>query len=282
MLGEVSQDRRHCFPDDPAAIHCHRVPGSQREPGLFQSEQLIAAHVDRDLFIVSDASTASRRRRLGRLQVAGSIGRAEQLRSPGEAYSTRHRASTSRDRLRYDAAPCDEEAYVVMGSPATVVSGNFTVRRITEWKTVSPNAWTTRSSTSRQCRVRGSYMVPRIPRISSFALSRSWTLAMVSVSRAIPRRAKNSHSRGMITLSAAVNALIVSRPSDGAQSIKITSYRSRIFSSTRSNVCSRATSETSCTSAAERSMLLGRMSRFSMLVGLITSSTPTSRLSRRS
>ena len=75
-------------------------------------------------------------------------------------------------------------------------------------------------------------------------------LVMVSVSRAIPQ-SEELASSGMITLSAAVNALIVSRPSDGAQSIKITSYRSRIFSSTRNNVCSRATSETSCTSAAE-------------------------------
>ena len=35
---------------------------------------------------------------------------------------------------------------------------------------------------------------------------------MVSVSSAIPRSAKNSHSSGMITLSAAVSALMVSRP----------------------------------------------------------------------
>ncbi|SKF62678.1 Uncharacterised protein [Mycobacteroides abscessus subsp. abscessus] len=47
------------------------------------------------------------------------------------------------------------------------------------------------------------------------------TFSMVSVSRATPRRAKNSHSNGISTWSAAVRALTVSSPSEGAQSIRM-------------------------------------------------------------
>ena len=54
-----------------------------------------------------------------------------------------------------------------MGSPATVVSGNRTVRVITVWKTVSPKASTSRPSTSRPCSVRESYIVATIPSTSS-------------------------------------------------------------------------------------------------------------------
>ena len=38
----------------------------------------------------------------------------------------------------------------MIGSPATVESENFTVRRITVWNTLSPQAWTSRSSTSKR------------------------------------------------------------------------------------------------------------------------------------
>ena len=44
---------------------------------------------------------------------------------------------------------------------------------------------------------------------------------MVSISRATPRIAKYSHSSGMSTLSAHASALIVSRPRDGWQSIRM-------------------------------------------------------------
>ena len=54
----------------------------------------------------------------------------------------RHRARTSRASSRYAAAPADAGAQVVIGSPATVVSGNRTVRLITAWNTRSPNAST--------------------------------------------------------------------------------------------------------------------------------------------
>ena len=98
-------------------------------------------------------------------------------------------------------------------------SGPFTVRRITVWKTVSPQASTRRSMTSRPCRVRPSNMVPRTPSISRRGFSRSRTLSMVVLSRATPRRAKYSHSSGTITLCEAVRAFTVSRPSDGWQSM---------------------------------------------------------------
>ena len=47
---------------------------------------------------------------------------------------------------------------------------------------------------------------------------------MVVLSRATPRSAKYSHSSGTITPSEAVSALTVSRPSEGWQSIRMTSY----------------------------------------------------------
>ena len=75
---------------------------------------------------------------------------------------------------------------MVIGSPATVVSGNRTVRVITVSKTVSPNASSTRANTSRPCSVRPSYIVARMPSSLSVGLSRSRTLSMVSMSRATP------------------------------------------------------------------------------------------------
>ena len=56
---------------------------------------------------------------------------------------------------------------VVIGSPATVVSGKRTVRVMTVSKTVSPNASTTRAKTSRPCTVRESYIVARMPSMCS-------------------------------------------------------------------------------------------------------------------
>ena len=111
----------------------------------------------------------------------------------------------------------------MIGSPATVESENFTVRRITVWKTVSPHACTSRCMTSRPCRVRPSNIVPSTPSISSLGLSRSRTLSIVVLSSATPRSAKYSHSSGTMTPSEAVRALTVSRPSEGWQSMRMTS-----------------------------------------------------------
>ena len=55
-------------------------------------------------------------------------------------------------------------------------------------------------------------------------MSRSWTLSIVVLSSATPRSAKYSHSSGTITPSEAVSALTVSRPSEGWQSMRMTSY----------------------------------------------------------
>ena len=89
--------------------------------------------------------------------------------------------------------------------------------------TSSPNASTTRSSTSRECSVRASYIVASTPSSVIVGFSRSRTLSIVSISIATPRSAKNSHSSGMSTPWLAVRALTVSRPSDGWQSIRMTS-----------------------------------------------------------
>ena len=106
----------------------------------------------------------------------------------------------------------------MIGSPATEVSGKRTVRVMTVSKTLSPKNSTTRSITSREWLVRRSNMVTRIPRTSSRKFSRSRTFSTVSVSSASPRSAKYSHSIGMITLSAQLSALTVSRPREGWQS----------------------------------------------------------------
>ena len=156
-------------------------------------------------------------------------------------------------------------------------SENFTVRRMTVWKTLSPQAWTKRSITSRECRVRPSNIVPSTPSISSLGFNRSRTLSIVVLSRATPRSAKYSHSSGTITPSEAVRALTVSRPREGWQSMRMTSYSASAGWSTRCSVCSRATSCTSCTSAAERSMLEGSRSIPGTPEGTTTSSSATSR-----
>ena len=110
-----------------------------------------------------------------------------------------------------------------MGSAATVASGNFTVRLMTVSKTLSPKASTIRAMTSRECRVRESNIVASTPSICRRGLSRSWTFSMESTSSATARRAKNSAMSGMTTPCAAVSALTVSSPSEGWQSMMMTS-----------------------------------------------------------
>lgn len=112
---------------------------------------------------------------------------------------------------------------MVIGSAASVASGNFTVREMTVWKTLSPKCSTTEPTTSRLWRVRPSNIVARMPSIVRPGLSRSVILSIVSTSRATPRMAKYSVSSGMITPWAAVSALTVSRPSEGWQSMRMTS-----------------------------------------------------------
>ena len=113
-------------------------------------------------------------------------------------------------------------------------------------------------------------MVARMPSISRVALRRSLTRSTVSTRSATPRRAKNSVSSGMMTPWEAVRALMVSSPSEGWQSTRITSYSSSTGRSTRLRACSRATSLTSWTSAADRSMLAGTMSSPSTVVSWMT------------
>ena len=97
---------------------------------------------------------------------------------------------------------------MVIGSPATFVSGNFTVRRITEWKTVSPNAWTTRSS----CLT--AVQSTRVVHGAEDAESRACIEAILHFGDGVGEQSYSlqseelAHSSGMITLSAAVNALM--------------------------------------------------------------------------
>ena len=100
---------------------------------------------------------------------------------------------------------------------------------------------------------------------------RDCTFSIDCISSATPRSAKNSAATGMITPSAAVSAFTVSRPREGWQSTMITSYSLRTLRSTLASTCSRPTSVTSCTSAADRSMFAGMMSMFSKSVAWITS-----------
>jgi hypothetical protein len=75
----------------------------------------------------------------------------------------------------------------------------------------------------------------------------------------------------MSTPCAAVSALTVSSPSDGWQSMRMTSYWSDTLRSTRARIVSRATSFTRCTSAADRSMLAGMTSSPGTVVWMIAS-----------
>ena len=77
--------------------------------------------------------------------------------------------------------------------------------------------------TSLAWRVRRSNMVTRMPETSKLKFRRSRTLATVSVSSARPRSEKYSATIGMMTPSAMVSALTVSRPSDGWQSMMMKS-----------------------------------------------------------
>src|SRR5690606_29960708 len=234
---EVVEQHGHGFPNDAAPIHRQAVGSAQCQPSVLQHQEFLTRHVHGDLGVVllaARTSTSPRRsgespprRLLGTREGATGVGDAlrigptEELRRTGQRRSPTHRAITSRANARYAAAPLDRGAQRVIGSPATVVSGNRTVRLITVSNTVSPNASTTRAMTSLECRVLGSNMVARMPLMSNFGFSRSRTFSIVSINNAIPRRLKNSHSSGMITLSAAVNAFTVSSPSDGWQSTRM-------------------------------------------------------------
>src|SRR4029450_1986934 len=92
-----------------------------------------------------------------------------------------NRSMTSRANDRYASAAPDFGAHVVIGSPATLVSGKRTVRVMTVSNTKSPNLSMTRAITSRALTVRGSNRVIRMPLMLSLGLSRSCTLSTVSV-----------------------------------------------------------------------------------------------------
>ena len=67
------------------------------------------------------------------------------------------------------------------------------------------------------------YIVTRIPVMTSDGLYSCLTLRIVYISCVSPSRAKYSHCIGISTPSALLSALTVRSPSDGGQSIIITS-----------------------------------------------------------
>ena len=151
------------------------------------------------------------------------------------------------------------------------------MRLMTVSNTLSPNASIMRASTSLEWVVRASNMVASTPTMSRSGLSLSCTFWIESFSNATARRAKNSQMRGIITPSEAVRAFTVSSPREGWQSMRITSYSSRTLRSADASTCSRATSFTSNTSAADKSIFAGSRSTFSTPVPWMTSLMSTLR-----
>src|SRR5699024_10971510 len=266
----------------------HQELGHLLEPGLPAQQprvrdELVGHRVQGHLGHVEATRVDERQQQVERAGEVGQVdgerprGRLLGLRGPrlGHGLRPRPRWMTSRASARAACAPGELGAHVVMGSPATVVSGNRTVRVTSVSKTFSPNTSTTRPSTSRAWTVRRSNIVMRMPVRCRRGLMRSRTLSIVSVSRARPRSAKYSHSMGMRTPSAQASALTVSRPSDGWQSIRTKSYRSSTGYRARPSACSRPTSLTSWISAADRSMFAGMRSTPSTRVLASTSSVET-------
>ena len=86
-----------------------------------------------------------------------------------------------------------------------------------------------------------------------------------------PSKAKYSHCIGIITELDAASALRVSNPNDGAQSMMIKSYSSRIGTSTFFNRYSLSSKLTKSSSAPTKSILAGSKSRLGLLVSTIHS-----------
>src|SRR5262245_52847232 len=107
---------------------------AQRQPRVFQCEQLLVGHVHGDLRRVLLPGCAAAGRRGGSLQptwghaIGGTrwseqLIRARQRRPARHLAVTTSRAITSRASRRYALAPADLGAHTVIGAPATVVSG---------------------------------------------------------------------------------------------------------------------------------------------------------------
>ena len=140
----------------------------------------------------------------------------------------------------------------------------------------------TSSTTWFDRRRRASYMVSKNPSICSAGLSRVWIILMVLSSLPSPSRAKYSHCTGIITVSAAVSAFTVIRPSEGEQSIRMKSYSSRTLSITDFSIFSRLGVFSISISAPTRSMCEGIRSSPFISLFRITSRGFSSSLSRHS
>jgi hypothetical protein len=112
-------------------------------------------------------------------------------------------------------------SYSTMLWPWLGASASRTLRGTIVRNSLSPKCWLSCADTSLARLLRTSYIVRSTPSISSFGLRRALTARIVSLSDDSPSSAKYSHCIGTITPSAAVSALIVSRCSDGGQSIRM-------------------------------------------------------------
>ena len=114
-------------------------------------------------------------------------------------------------------------SYFNTDMPFTGASANRTVLRMREAKTRSPKFSSRISIASLAWIVRESTNVGRIPSMSTVGFRFSRIIARVFWSCISPRMDRYSHCTGTITLSAAVRALIVSRPRLGGVSMQMKS-----------------------------------------------------------
>ena len=98
--------------------------------------------------------------------------------------------------------------------PVVLLDGTVLNTNSWKWRFTSSYIWLAR-------RRRGSNIVSRNPSISNEGFSFVLIILIVFKSLLIPSSAKYSHCTGIITESAAVKALMVIKPKDGEQSIKM-------------------------------------------------------------
>ncbi len=125
--------------------------------------------------------------------------------------------------FRYAWAPRELEAVDRTLRPAEGASAKRTDFVMGGRITVKPYRSSTSAKVRRARLVRPSYIVGSTPRTDSSRLHSRCTSYTVSSSCRTPRCESVSHCIGMSTESAAVSALTVSTPSDGEQSMRMSS-----------------------------------------------------------
>ena len=97
------------------------------------------------------------------------------------------------------------------------------------------------------------------------------TRSIVAINWLTPSSARNSHWIGITTWLAAVKPLIVSRPSEGGQSMSARSYVAPTVVNACLSRCSRRTIDTRSTSAAASAGVVGNRSTLGLTDGTIAS-----------